>query len=324
MALVLDGPYKNKPVSVFYISRAARVYPAYFVSLILSLAVIAATTGWSFFNAFLSMNWLHQSYVVLTNLFIFGQDFAYLFCLSDAVTGQCYPVTTTMLNAPGWSIAVELLFYLMAPWLVSTLRRSAIFITLGLLYVFLVPFVDIEAVRNIIGNSPHLNTSTFTYYLFPGSFLFFGSGAIAYHLIYRRHILAGSQATGSTPYWIGLAFVFVLAVYCSPLMAWWQLLAFVIAAPALFSITRQNRVDRAIGDLSYPIYILHFPIVSYLQVTAYAGPVSIGTLAAILTIAAGIVVFWLVDRPVDRWRHRMVAAYSPKSGNMRTENSIVT
>jgi len=40
--------------------------------------------------------------------------------------------------------------------------------------------------------------------------------------------------------------------------SYYLLLAFAI--PKIFEMTKNSKIDRFIGDLSYPIYILHLPI----------------------------------------------------------------
>jgi peptidoglycan/LPS O-acetylase OafA/YrhL len=324
MAMVLDGQYKGKPVRTFYLSRAARIYPAYWVSLAFTLMVSLYLTGTGFLGAFTQLSWVQQAHMVFANFFIFGQDLAYLFCLRDTTTSQCFVVDQVVLNSPAWSISVELMFYLIAPWAVHNLRSSAVLVGIGALYVLGITYLDYDALRAIAGISPHPLETVIRYHMFPASLLFFGGGAVAFHLIYKRHITGREKSGGMLQYAAAAAGVLLIANFTDPMIAWWQLLAFIVAVPSLFAFTRDNRFDRAIGELSYPVYILHFPILKMLSGFEVKGPFNYGTNAAILSILAGALVYLVIDRPVDRWRHRMVAksAAAPKPGV--TEGSIWT
>jgi peptidoglycan/LPS O-acetylase OafA/YrhL len=322
MALVMDGPYRNKPKAAFYLSRAARIYPAYWISLVFAAAVAFYVSGWEAFAPFWSLAWHQKIYAAFSNLFIFGFELSYFFCLAPAGTDQCLPVNVVMLNSPAWSISVEMMFYLLAPWLVRDLRGSAVLAAIGMAWNFAAPYMDIDTIRSVLGNSPHTSETALKYYALPSSFLFFGAGAFAYHFIYKRHILVQNRPSSALLYLAVVGATGVFALTVSPLMAWWQMLAFAVGVPALFSLTRLNGLDRTIGELSYPIYILHLPVVILLRHLNIGAPLTLGTMTATVSIVAGLVVFWLVDRPVDRWRHRMVTAFAARTEHRKTQGSL--
>lgn len=84
-------------------------------------------------------------------------------------------------------------------------------------------------------------------------------------------------------------------------------LVLTVAIPWLFMLTRNNRLDRHLGEYSYPLYLCHvlvFELLGLLQwSSAWSAYLMIATataLAAVLTVA--------VDKPADRFRHRLFRA----------------
>jgi peptidoglycan/LPS O-acetylase OafA/YrhL len=80
-----------------------------------------------------------------------------------------------------------------------------------------------------------------------------------------------------------------------------------LTLPSIFETFRQNRIDRAIGELSYPMYITHLFVLSvllgaYPKVVGGAPP---SLLYLFLVFAASIMLYVLVDRPMDRLRHHL-------------------
>lgn len=75
---------------------------------------------------------------------------------------------------------------------------------------------------------------------------------------------------------------------------------------------RSTRLDRHAGNLSYPLYLVHVPVVNLLQThMAFGG---IGKLAAVaLSSLAALLLYVAVDRPVDRWRVRLTEGGAPRS-----------
>lgn len=67
---------------------------------------------------------------------------------------------------------------------------------------------------------------------------------------------------------------------------------------------RSSPLDRHLGNLSYPLYLVHFPLISLLSI--HLGP-SVGARLAIAALAAvtSVAIYVVVDRPLDRWRVRL-------------------
>jgi peptidoglycan/LPS O-acetylase OafA/YrhL len=85
--------------------------------------------------------------------------------------------------------------------------------------------------------------------------------------------------------------------------------------PTLFSFSSRHKWDRWLGDFSYPIYVVHYPVA--ILVAAFVSrwsPSSIGynpiytVLALALTGSISIVIDRFLVRPVDVWRQQRARA----------------
>ena len=62
-------------------------------------------------------------------------------------------------------------------------------------------------------------------------------------------------------------------------------------------------VDRLLGDLSFPFYLLHFPVLSIGTAVGLFAPDWAGKLAALLAaVTLTLLVYQFIDRPIEAWR----------------------
>ena len=75
--------------------------------------------------------------------------------------------------------------------------------------------------------------------------------------------------------------------------------------PFIFVASRRWTADRIIGDLSYPLYIVHIPAIWIVEATPWLGGKENGGPAALgLSLGFAGLLYLLVDRPVEYWRSR--------------------
>jgi peptidoglycan/LPS O-acetylase OafA/YrhL len=204
--------------------------------------------------------------------------------------GECLTVV------PAWSVGAEIWFYLMAPWFVRQslpVVCAALAASLGLRL-----WMDIH-------------TGFSAYYFFPAQLAWFAAGVVLHRFYASRFFrpLAPPLAWG----WAALLAT-MLACYSrvdSPLKA---LFLFPVAGgfiPYLFHLTRQMRLDRRLGELSYPMYLLHEFAEGVIRNVFHA---SSGGLCVLLTLALSMGVNRWIERPIDRYRQKRVVA-KPKGPN---------
>lgn len=310
MALILTGERYQCAGgrTAFYVTRALRIYPLYWV--LLAATILAGMSGLIDigidFNGgknplgLIAARWPEATFesraiIVFTNLTTIFQDLLRTLGY-DAHRGAFIPWTGSGEAArqfgivcQAWTLGVELLFYLLAPFIVRDVRRL-----LGAMLLFAI-------LRHFMGAWPVSQGIVVVLTSF-GSFLtympFFLTGAALCHLFVTRK---GPQFIAVAACAFGFALVIRIgsqlaghsAVYVTVLIA---------AIPLLF-LKFKWRADGFLGELAYPIYITHFLIMQacrqHLPATAY--PVVVIT--AVLGVSALSVK--LITEPLDRYRHAL-------------------
>ncbi len=305
MGLVLNEKYTpkvgNQP---FYLARLFRIFPVYFIGVGITVActMLPGVAG----PPFAEMSPKVFAFFALSNALILGQDISYFLCI-PTLSGKCFGLGQLSLNPPAWSLALELMFYAMAPLLVRSVWRTAMFWLIGLAYL-----AATGMLRDLGGFGPwlrpDLSLTSLQFYFFPGSFMFFGLGAIAYHV--RAYWLRSARLPAA----VLAGSVVLLTMLVRPrvdaaVLSWPEALGFAAAVPILFTLTARNHADRLIGELSYPVYILHWPILAALKTTGVTG-FWFATLVAAVTVAVALIAYLLIDRPIENFRAKFARAVS--------------
>ena len=325
MEMILGDRYHS--VRTFYCSRGLRIYGPYF----LHLAVIVAASilagllcgNWLSLAAYSEQPFSHNGAagVVLSaasNLTVFGQD-AVIFLKDNIGEGlmfsrryadDAFPLHRYLVMPQCWSVSIELCFYLLAPF-IHRLGTAALSLLL----------VGSLALRFGSLRAWGLDFNPWTYRFFPFEAALFLAGMLSQRAIQR--IPAWKNAIPSGWIYAGL-------LVGIPAIGWvsWQAteigrphlgteiptmagyLGWAVVVAVLFRLTQSLPLDRAIGELSYPIYLNHmFVIIALRSIPALdACRKWEGVLAAAVSILLAALSYRFIFRWFEQWRHRRVTA----------------
>ncbi|MDB5807558.1 MAG: putative acyltransferase [Betaproteobacteria bacterium] len=327
MTLVLGDRYAapgGAGIKAFYANRALRIFPAYFLvaGITLFLCLFGrALIGWEPQAARHLAEWRAAGLLDVPELLWLGfsqlsmiglESFNFLtlsnqgdVMLTAGVSADAHELWRLLLVPQAWSLSVELYFYALAPFIVTRGTRFIIGLAMASF-----------ALRVALWQLAGLNADPWSYRFFPSELMFFLLGAVACR-IYTGRLQGGAARDVVSPYMrIFLAVMAVLAVAIGRLdmdfgpgdvIAPLVTAAAFLALPTLFEKTRSNRLDRVIGELSYPVYIAHVLVIWIVGRGLYdsSGPAFL--LTAVLVLMAAAALYRWVDKPVDRWRHARTA-----------------
>lgn len=180
MSLVLNTKYCGFAGAnlTFWRSRVMRLRPSYLVALLaaalLRRDIVLAIIG--------ELDALSVVTVGVMNIFIFGSEWSQVLGIDTAgalifsAAGATNNVGAYILLGQNWALGLELLFYLIAPFVVTSAPRVALLTLLAVACAIAVALSGLP--------------DTWRYRFFPAVLVFFMAGACAYHLgeALRRHI----------------------------------------------------------------------------------------------------------------------------------------
>ncbi|MCR9248644.1 MAG: acyltransferase [bacterium] len=326
MALVLHEKYVGAgSCRAFAQSRLVRLLPMYLVVLGVTLVAglllmacgitIRPLALWAEHGA--AMSWPAIAAALGVQLGLLGQDVV-LFTAVDPETSRWFltgdfhahelPGWRFMLVPQAWTVSLELLFYAIAPFVV----RRHVLVVGGLLGCSLL-------LRVVLVKGWGLGHDPWSYRFFPTELALFLAGALAYrgyrlieHLPRARALLFSPAVTWSmfaALIFAVLAYPLLPAILRSSRFGLAAMLGVVpIALPFVFHLTARWRFDRTIGELSYPVYLVHYLFVFVLGAfgvsmwSAWSGAV---------TAIASLLLAWLlwrfVGEPLEVGRQRFAA-----------------
>ena len=199
-----------------------------------------------------------------------------------------------------WTLSIELTFYAIAPFLV---RRR--------LWILLIVLVGSLAVRVALIAIPLTRRDPWTYRFFPAELSLFVVGALGYRLLPWLRDRPGVRAAA-----IAIFAIAILTFGLVPgpaLLTRWPLYALAgIAVPSVFLMTGVSKADRAFGEFSYPIYVCHLLVLTFLPALLPGLPAGV-TIAscAVATLAIAFGLIHLVAEPIESLRRRRVDRTAP-------------
>jgi peptidoglycan/LPS O-acetylase OafA/YrhL len=314
MALILDQKYPctRKGIWLFYSNRALRIFPIYWLVLVAAGLFYAAAWAWlgrvpERFGWYLPlMESGHGVFLAglgVSQLTLFGLDWFNLFDFQGATLawGGTVPEGRSAgflcLVPQAWTLAVELSFYLFAPWM-ARLRTDliAVFCAAGF------------AVRVGLWMWQPVETGSLNYFWFPLQLPFFLLGILSYRW------MKGSGAFWKRPGVAVVARVTTLGLltgYGLLPAGWDQAIScglLTLLIPGLFE--GEGRWQRWVGELSYPIYVVHilvkwvFLAAEGVERTGQAEVSGLWLLAG--SVFVSVAIEKVVGAPLERWRQKRI------------------
>jgi peptidoglycan/LPS O-acetylase OafA/YrhL len=321
ITLVLSEKYNGR-LFLFYSNRFLRLYPIYWAVLAVYVIVnIVVANGWftsiifrpseSGNVAVQSALWWFQNHqtsfseravITFLNLFIVGQDLTR--SLGEPEANLHYHLFIYVRVA--WTVAVEIAFYAMAPFVVRKVSTTALILILSLAGQILI--------MKMAKNPYDAQLFVFEAWLFM-------AGSLSYRLYAW---LRRQEDPRIARYCVAATIALVVSTVTFDLFGTPRLVyLFVVAAclPGVVILGRQNPFDGVMGDFSYPLYLIH-PLA---QIITFHG-----SFVQPIAISAVVLLSWLavryIEHPIERFRQRRVRESSrlpvPASGVRAINDSV--
>ncbi len=310
MTFIYTTKYANtsRPAYYFLSNRFLRLYPTYI--LVIVLTILLGVVFGVLLGDYGKLQFYGDMYehvpgsltslviVFLSNITLIGQDIVSFFGINDHGNLYFLGLQTEMklqeyfLIPIAWTVAVEIFFYLLTPFLV--VRR----ITIILIAIAVV--VLLRAILFWQFNVP----GPFAIYRFaPTEIFWFLLGILSYKL-HESGFLPGRK----------YGFYFMLVVVAFALLFKHAPYDFVMFAmiflftPAIFYRFSKSSIDRYLGELSYPVYLAHYLFL--LIVSAYRFPKPFGSGPPVLcfTILFAVASYHFFSKPINKFRISRVSA----------------
>lgn len=270
MTALIERNYRDSSrVGLFYLDRLGRIYPQFAlylgVALLFALALGPAAVGAPKLDA---STLLGNVLLVPLNFFQYGD------------LGQA------LLLAPAWSLGLEVLFYLVMPWLlICKVRGAAFAVSIG---VYALAFFGV------------LNADAWAYRLLPGTLFIFLLGS--YMRTGGARVLVGTWAACLA------ALVCIASLPLDRAFMAEVLAGILLGVPLVWALSRRRwgRLDATLGDVSYGLFLSHWPLL--MAARALGWPIdTAGQLAGWLALSALLAVasYHAVEKPLLAWRRAL-------------------
>ncbi len=300
----------------FYRSRLFRIYPIYYF--VLMLTIIAYSINIIDLEHPISLSMLTSTHLidkityVVSNSLIFGQSLIRFFVYNEQkhyfVFMQLIPPTipnhllgsSYSILGQSWSLSLELCFYAMMP-LLCRLK------TQRLLALAILSFSIRFAIMSHNSKSL-LGTDIF----FPNTIGLFILGMLSHRCIYVRII---TLKTGSLMSLVSVTLIASLVLFGTFInlnhnsdnytttfwLNWWSFIFLSsLTIPFIFNLSKNNILDRTIGELSYPLYMIHILMIEVIAKNYHGQhPAS---LVFVTSILSSYLLYIILIKPVNNIR----------------------
>jgi len=312
MSLILNEKYLNKSYKLFISNRLLRLYPIYFVVLVVTI-IYSFSTGilfndygriTPFINYLLNIKIGYYLILAALNLSIIGQDIVFYLGL-DTISGNLFFTTNFHNTQPqihqflivpqSWTLSIEMYFYMIAPFIVR--KRS---------YIIIILVVTSLALRVIWFYNFSLYKDPWVYRFFPFELFFFLSGSLGYKLYIKIKALSVPKILNYIIITYMLLFILLYHIITINIIMKTLLLfiSLFISMPFIFNFTKYYKIDRFIGELSYPVYIVHMLIGMIL--IKFIPLKYLGIAVSLVSIFVSMILIKYVSEPIETFRQSRI------------------
>jgi peptidoglycan/LPS O-acetylase OafA/YrhL len=329
MSMVISQKYRHLPNGRrrFFVNRFLRIFPLYFVAMVLQQVVFSIDGVKTVFTSTLGYSLPTHLTLIFLNFFKLGQDYWQTF-VEVFSTNRTFGTTSTLqslctsifgsnafvyhpgalLVAQGWSLASELTYYLIAPTIVGLAWYKAG--TLGLMSL-LIRFAFL-----IVAGTPYMGSWRTKF--FPSIFIFFILGHFAFLLYEKvrdsRYLKVAERLVLLIWGWvIFFAYFnsgFLLGYEYDGWVNWFLYIGVALSVPFLFSLTKDSKLDNFMGEFCYPVYLIHPAVIEIEFQHIHVPPAFHYANIVIGVLSLSYLTIVLVDRPINRIRNR-ISKYTP-------------
>lgn len=266
----------QKPLINFYQKRFLRLYPALWFCFLLSVISVWQS------GYFDSVKWYNGKFLA--------------WCLAQVSFFQFYNLEflrgygVGVLNGSLWTIAVELQFYMLTPFLYYILTRSNKTVVFSLIFILIL----VNVLNSQLNYRDNILMKLFYNSFVPWIYMF-----ILGALLYKNEIIL--NYIKKTPLFIFIS-MYVLSYFLTKDYGWGNAInpiSYILLACMVtkFAFTAPNLSDSILNrnDLSYGIYIFHMPIVNYLIYSNISGGLGF-FICLIATIIFSFISWFVVEK----------------------------
>ena len=294
----------------FILSRLMRIYPLYFITLITTLLVNFTIGNQDISEIYKYLldngNYFLITLSILVNFLILGQDLLFYITYSPKFFSftsnysEHYPYLNKVLIVPqGWTLSLELYFYFIYS-LLQKYKKSLIFIFITSLLLRLY-FFQIS-----LGTQ-----EPWDYRFFPLEVNFFLLGVSVFALVCKFNHLLDLKSIKLLQKILYLLFIGLIV--CKSLIDLPPLIStilyvslYLIVLPISAEINLNSKIYNYLGQLSYPIYIVHILVIQIF--TYWSGDLqeyqsTIIQLFLIIMLVGSLILKFIVN-PIEKYRKR--------------------
>ena len=295
MAMILEER-KESPGS-FYKSRILSLYPMFLFAVGVSAAILFFLDAHPLISRAQMMEDLSHPWgfivVLWTSVCVVGQELLFSLGISEGgtlqfVSGDMSSLYNCVFLVQAWSLSLEIVFYLLAPFLVRLKNNTLLGFSLGSLLL-----------RVLIVSSP-LSEQSFFLRFFPADFWLFGFGILSY-----RFYSGLSKKVSPADYLAFIALIILVMIsggVSNSYAPFFLPMGAIIFQPFIFRAFQSLVLDCVVGKVTYPFYLLHYAVIGLFE--EYADD-PLGWHIFAVSMAAALVAFLLFSPGIGVLKSRV-------------------